>query len=119
LLARGWDAAPPAELAARLGARDVAAVRDAILARQPPEVAARFDADVAWREYAILRTLIDDPSVLADVDAEPRGWFASLAHAATPPMPAGDACWRPEAPSTVNWLDPALTIQTYVSVNGD
>lgn len=119
LLARNWDGDPPAELAERLGASRLDRVKAAIVDRYSPEVVALFDDDRSWREYVILRTLIDDPTILAGVEARPTGWFASLAYADPTPSPSGNACWRPEAPSTVTYLDPALTIQTYVSINGD
>lgn len=117
LLARSWDAEPPSDLGERLGASRLDRVKAAIVDRYSAEVVALFDDDRSWREYIVLRTLIDDPTVLAAVDARPTGWFASLAYA--DPTPSGNACWRPEAPSTVTYLDPALTIQTYVSINGD
>ncbi len=119
LLARSWDAEPPAGLGERLGARGLEHVKAAVTARLSSDVVALFDRDPAWREYVVLRALIDEPTVLAGVEAERTGWFTSLAHAQTPPTPAGNACWRPEAPSSVTWIDPALTIQTYVSINGN
>ncbi len=116
LLAAAWVAEPNDDLIRRLGVRDLAAVKQVIAAHHTPEVVALFEHDRGWREFAILRVLTDDPAAVARLAAAPVGWFASLAHATEVP---GNACWRQEAPPSVQYLDPALTITTHVSINGD
>ncbi len=115
MMAHAWDDGSQAELIARLGIDDLASVKRALATRYSPEDLARFDADVAWREYILLRTLADDPEVFGLIHTSPEGWFASLAYADG----GGDLCWRPEAPSQVQFVDPAVTVQTFVSINGD
>jgi hypothetical protein len=115
IMAHAWDDGSHADLISRLGIHDLGRVRAVLAAAHSPEDMARFDTDVAWREFLLLRALADDPKMFTLLDPEPKGWMASLAYASG----TGDLCWRPEGPSSTQFIDPAVTMQTYVSVNND
>jgi hypothetical protein len=112
ILAHAWNDGPDPDLLARLGIADFARVKQVLVDHYSSEVLGLFDDDPAWREFVIMRALADDPKMFALIEPSTDGWFTQLAYA----QGGGDLCWRPEGPSRTEFIDPAVTIQTFISI---